>query len=157
MTLRARMRPIDLAAHRDFLGIDFAMDFGLLADHQADAAHIAFDPAVDLDVAGGGEGAGDRHVGADDGGRGTRAGALGGGRGRRPAGWRLTGGLSLLLLENMAARLYEVVRVFDDVVVPDFVMDMRAGAAAGGADPAQARALCRAACPTCTLIADRWP
>src|SRR5688572_21424268 len=46
----------------------------------------------------------------------------------------------LLLLENIAARLNEVVGVFDGIVVPDFVMDMRSGAAAGGADPAQAAA-----------------
>ena len=39
------------AAHGDVFGQDFAMDFGFLADHQADAAHIAFDHAVNLDIA----------------------------------------------------------------------------------------------------------
>src|SRR3954465_15611239 len=41
----------------------------------------------------------------------------------------------------MAASLYEVVRVLDDIVVPDFVMDMRASAASRRADAAKARAL----------------
>jgi hypothetical protein len=44
---------------------------------------------------------------------------------------------SLFLLENMAARLYESVGVLYGVVVPDFIMDMRAGAAACGAYPTQ--------------------
>src|SRR5689334_14213141 len=49
---------------------------------------------------------------------------------------RLGAGLvSLGLLENMATCLYETARVADFFVVPDFVMDMRAGAAAGGAYP----------------------
>ena len=47
-----------LAAHGHVLRPDFAMDFRLLADHQTDAAHIAFDDAVDLHVAGGVERAG---------------------------------------------------------------------------------------------------
>src|SRR4029077_303622 len=62
-----------LAADGDVLGPDLAMDFRLLADHQARAAHIAFDDAVDLDVARGVEGARDRKVGADDGGHRTSA------------------------------------------------------------------------------------
>ena len=57
------------------------------------------------------------------------------------------GTVSLLLLENMAACLYEIVRVLDDIVVPDFVMDMRPGAASGRADPAEPGALGRHACP----------
>ena len=70
------------AAHGDVLGQDLAMNFGLLADHQADAAHIAFDDAVDLDIAGGDQRAGDGEIGADDGGRGAA-------RGRAwAAGWR---------------------------------------------------------------------
>src|SRR5882757_7968188 len=51
------------------------------------------------------------------------------------------GALSLLLLENMAASLDEVVGVLHDVIIPNFVMDMRSGAASGGTHPAQACAL----------------
>src|SRR5579863_5478392 len=39
---------------------------------------------------------------------------------------------SLLLLENMTACLYEVAGVTHHVIIPDFVMDMGPGAAAGG-------------------------
>src|SRR5438046_1724159 len=53
----------------------------------------------------------------------------------------VAGTLSLFLLENMAASLDEVVWVLHDVIIPDFVMDMRTGAAARGAHPAQACAL----------------
>ena len=68
----------------------------------------------------------------------------------RGRAWRCAGRLrhrgagrrsvSLLLLENMAASLYEVARVSHDVIIPDFVMDMRAGAAAGGPDVSDRRA-----------------
>src|ERR1043165_2685369 len=65
-----------------------------------------------------------------------------GARGRlEAAGAIASGWLSLLLLENMMTRLDEVVRVPDAVVVPDFIMDMRAGAAPRRADPAQTGAL----------------
>src|SRR5690349_16788588 len=46
-------------------------------------------------------------------------------------------GTSLLLLENMAAGLDEVAGISGHVVVPDFIMDMRSGAASGGADASQ--------------------
>ena len=137
-----------LAAHGDVFGQDLAMDFRLLADHQADAAHIAFDAAVDLHVAGGDQRAGDRQIGADDRGRATaRAGALG----LRPAALAAAGCgtevVSLPLLENMAACLYEVARIAHDVVVPDLVMDMRSGAAAGRADAPDRRAPLATCCP----------
>jgi len=80
-----------LAAHRDVLGQNLAVNLGLVADHQAHAADIAFDPSIDLNVAGRGYGAVDHHVGADDGGGGQRAGALGRGR-RRGGHHRLRGG-----------------------------------------------------------------
>src|SRR6476661_3149088 len=54
---------------------------------------------------------------------------LGAGGGATGAG--VSGRSLLLLLENMTASLYEVVRVLDGVIVPDFVMDMRTGAASG--------------------------
>src|SRR3954463_4167635 len=53
----------------------------------------------------------------------------------------VAGTLSLFLLENMAAGLDEIVGILGDVIIPDFVMDMRSGAAPGGADPPQASAL----------------
>src|ERR1700748_243780 len=52
------------------------------------------------------------------------------------AGWDAWLGGGVFGLENMAACLYEIARVADDIVIPDFVMDMRTGAAAGGADTA---------------------
>src|SRR5258706_3938893 len=51
------------------------------------------------------------------------------------------GGASLLLLENMAAGLDEVVGILHDIVIPDFVMDMRSRAASGGTHPAEIGAL----------------
>lgn len=81
-------RTDDLAAHDDFLAHDFAVDEGFLADRQRLRADIAFDLAVDLDVARGNERARDDEIGGDDGRRGARAPRLGdadcGGRGRPP-------------------------------------------------------------------------
>src|ERR1700678_1081390 len=48
-----------------------------------------------------------------------------------------TGAVSLVLLENMAASLEEIVGVFYDVVIPNFVMDMRSGAASGRTNSTQ--------------------
>ena len=57
-------------------------------------------------------------------------GRLGALAGTAAMGWG-AGMLSLLLLENIAASLDEVVGIFHDIVMQDFVMDMRSGAAAG--------------------------
>src|SRR5579859_6058864 len=52
------------------------------------------------------------------------------------AGW-----VSLFLLENMMAGLDEIIGILHTVVIPDFVMDMRAGAASGRANPSEPCAL----------------
>ncbi len=72
------------AAHGDIVGDDLAMNLGFVADHQADAADIAFHLAVDLHVAGRDQRAGDDSVGGKDrGGGGARrlVALLGRGRG----------------------------------------------------------------------------
>src|SRR5215469_4977277 len=51
------------------------------------------------------------------------------------------GPASLLLLENMAASLDEVVGISYGVIIPDFIMHMGSGAAARGAHPSQGIAL----------------
>src|ERR1700744_1396310 len=50
------------------------------------------------------------------------------------------GAKSLGLLENMMACLKKVIRVAHDVVEPDFIVNMGAGAAAGGTDASHAGA-----------------
>ena len=69
----------------------------------------------------------------------------------------LTGGEtgSLLLLENMTACLYEVAGVTHHVIIPDFVMDMGSGAAAGGTHASDRGTLWRSSCPPVTVIAER--
>src|SRR5665213_1335566 len=49
--------------------------------------------------------------------------------------------MASLLLENMAACLYEIARVAYDIIIPDLIMNMRAGAAAGGPHAPDNRAL----------------
>ena len=147
-----------LAAHRHVLGQDLAMDVGLVADHQAHAVDIAFHAAVDLNVAGRVQRAVDDQIGTDDGRRGRSARVRLGWtcRDRRRCGGGASGA-SLLLLENMAACLDEIAGVSHDIVIPDFIMDMRPGAAARGTESSEGGAFVELCVPTCTLIAERWP
>ena len=71
------------AAHGNVFRQDFAVNFRLLADHQANAADITFDHAVNLDIAIRHQCARDGQIGADDGRRGAACGA---------AFWRCHGG-----------------------------------------------------------------
>ena len=71
------------AAHGNVFRQDLAVNFRLLADHKTNAANIAFDHAVNLDIAIRHQGAGDGQIGADDGGRGAAGGAA---LGRRHGG-----------------------------------------------------------------------
>ena len=64
---------LDVAAHGRIFGIDVAFDGGLLADHQRAGADVAFDAAVDLNVARGHQRAFDDQIGADDRGNGASA------------------------------------------------------------------------------------
>ncbi len=60
-------RADDAAADHDVFGDDFAVDRSLLADGQRLAADVAFDSAVNLNVAGGNEIAMDHKVAGNNG------------------------------------------------------------------------------------------
>jgi hypothetical protein len=57
---------LDAAAHGHLFGHHIALDEGLVADDEAGRVDVAFDLAVDLDIAGRGQRAGDHEVAADD-------------------------------------------------------------------------------------------